>query len=124
MLGWNQNVRNVPVSSRMMNEYSAISPSRNVQWSGKIFLKAVRKPLAPRNRSSSQPPTPSSARSVAICLSSLPEARPDRLMEITLRYQVSVGVGGDRQLRQRPGGRPEDHPGPSWRVERGLVARG
>jgi len=26
--------RNVPVSSRMTKEYSAISPSRNDQWSG------------------------------------------------------------------------------------------
>jgi hypothetical protein len=31
MLGLKNSVRNVPVSSRMMNEYSAISPSRNVQ---------------------------------------------------------------------------------------------
>ena len=44
MLGWKNSVRNVPVSSRMMNEYSAISPSRNDQWSGKIFRRKTRMP--------------------------------------------------------------------------------
>ena len=39
MLGWKNSARKVPVSSRMTNEYSAISPSRNVQWSGKILRK-------------------------------------------------------------------------------------
>ena len=40
----------------MMNEYSAISPSRNVQWSGKTFRSSVRRPLAAWNRSSSSAP--------------------------------------------------------------------
>lgn len=48
MLGSNQKVRNVPVSSRMTNEYSAISPSRNDQWSGKILrMLRLRKLPAP-----------------------------------------------------------------------------
>ena len=37
-LGTNQNVRNVPVSSRMTSEYIAISPSMKDQWSGKTFF--------------------------------------------------------------------------------------
>jgi len=37
-LGTNQKVRNVPVSSRMISENIAISPSMNDQWSGKTFL--------------------------------------------------------------------------------------
>jgi hypothetical protein len=45
-------VSNVPVSSRMMNEYSAISPSRNDQWSGNTFRSALLANLAAPNRSS------------------------------------------------------------------------
>jgi hypothetical protein len=40
--GSKKRVRNVPVSSRMMNENSAISPSRNDQWSGKILFSRPR----------------------------------------------------------------------------------
>src|ERR1044072_5319824 len=54
MLGLNQNVRNVPVSSRKTNAYSAISPSRNVQWSGKILRMLRLMKLAAPRRSSSQ----------------------------------------------------------------------
>ncbi|GAA5772543.1 hypothetical protein Aros01_09100 [Streptosporangium roseum] len=52
MVGLKKKVRNVPVSSRTMNEYSAISPSRNDQWSGKIFRKfRLRKFPAPMRSS-------------------------------------------------------------------------
>ena len=36
----------MPVSSRTMNEYSAISPSRNDQWSGKTLLSSRRSGVA------------------------------------------------------------------------------
>ena len=59
---WNQSASSVPVSSKMMNEYSAISPSRKLQWSGNTFRSSTRVPRAPWNLSSSQRPVPSSAR--------------------------------------------------------------
>ncbi len=40
----------------MMNEYSAISPSRNDQWSGKTLLSSRRSGVAAWNRSSSCSP--------------------------------------------------------------------
>ena len=55
--------------------------------------------------------------------SPLPETRADRLVEVALRDQVSPRVRGDRQLRQRPRGRAEEHRGAARRVERRLVAR-
>src|SRR3984885_9225342 len=124
MLGWKNSVRNVPVSSKMMNEYSAISPSRNVQWSGKTLRSRTRTPLAPWNLSSSALPTPSSARSMLIPNSSpLEETRANRLGEVAHRDQVAIGVRGHRQLRQRPRRRAEQHRGAARRVEGRLVAR-
>ena len=37
--GLNQMVRKTPLSSRTMKEYSAISPSRNDQWSGNTLRR-------------------------------------------------------------------------------------
>src|SRR5689334_23927595 len=111
--------RKVPVSSKMTNDHSAISPSMNVQWSGKTLRMSTRRPRAPWNLSSSQPPVPLSAfgtsKSVSVVLtaglpldsrgykaesrsSALPEARADGLGEVALGHQVSGGVGGHRQL--------------------------
>src|SRR5579871_2804159 len=59
--GTKKNARYVPVSSRITKDHSAISPSMNVQWSGKTFRIRTRTPRAPWNLSSSHPPTPSSA---------------------------------------------------------------
>src|SRR5450755_3554864 len=53
--GRKKNVRNVPESNKMMNEYSAISPSMNDQWSGKtLFMLRLRYPASP-NRLSTSP---------------------------------------------------------------------
>jgi hypothetical protein len=46
--GSKKRVRNVPVSSRMMNENRAISPSRNDQWSGKTLFRRPRSGVAAR----------------------------------------------------------------------------
>ena len=45
------------MSSRMMNENSAISPSRNDQWSGKTLLSSPRSGVAAWKRSSRPLPT-------------------------------------------------------------------
>ncbi len=48
MDGTNQIVKNTPLSSKTMKEYSAISPRRNDQWSGKTFRRKGRpKPAMP-----------------------------------------------------------------------------
>ncbi len=66
--------RNVPVSSRMTNDHSAISPSMNDQWSGNTFRMNTRSPRAPWNLSSSHPPVPlrdlgmSKSVSLTVCL--------------------------------------------------------
>ena len=52
--GLNQMVRNTPLSSRTMKEYSAISPSRNDQWSGNTFRRNGRVSPASPIRSSAQ----------------------------------------------------------------------
>src|ERR1700728_2157079 len=123
MLGWKNSVRNVPDSSKMMNEYSAISPSRNDQWSGNTLRSRTRTPLAPWNLSSSALPTPSSARSMLIPNSSpLEETRADRLVEVAHRDQEAVGVRGHRQLWQRPRRRAAKHRGTAPRVESQTVA--
>ena len=59
--GTKNSARYVPVSSRITNDHSAISPSMNDQWSGKTFRIRTRTPRAPWNLSSSHPPTPLSA---------------------------------------------------------------
>lgn len=43
-----------PVTNKMMNEYSVISPSMNDQWSGKTLLNCRLANLAMPSRSSSQ----------------------------------------------------------------------
>ena len=58
MDGTKNSDRKVPVSSRMTNDHSAISPSRNDQWSGNTFRISTRNPRAPWNLSSSHPPAP------------------------------------------------------------------
>jgi hypothetical protein len=45
MLGLNHSVRNTPDSRIRMNENSAISPSRKLQWSGKTFRIRFFEPL-------------------------------------------------------------------------------
>ncbi len=55
MDGLKKNVRKTPVSRMTTNAYSAISPSRNVQWSGKIFRIAFFRNPAPPSRSSKAP---------------------------------------------------------------------
>src|ERR1043165_3451836 len=96
MLGLNQSVRNVPVSSRMTKLHSAISPSMKDQWSGKTlricFLVAVAMP----RRSSAQVATaaagfglaalagvvPLEFAAEAIRSPSFPVARADRFVEV------------------------------------------
>src|SRR3954451_13297618 len=118
MLGLNQKVRNTPVSSSTTKLHKAISPSMKDQWSGKTlrtcFLVAAAMPV----RSSAQLATApirdflaGLAATLALVLisASFPEARAHRLGEVALRDEVPIFVHGDRQLRQRPGCRPEDH---------------
>src|SRR6516162_2524982 len=125
-----KNDRNVPVSSRMTNDHSAISPSRNDQWSGKTFRRNTRSPRAPWNLSSSHDPVPLSALGIStvsltarLPSSPLPETGADGLGEVALGHQVALRVDGHGQLRQRPRRRAEDHGRAGRRVERGLVAR-
>jgi hypothetical protein len=47
-----QKVKKVPVSSRMIRLYMAISPSMNDQWSGKTLFSPQRVALATPTRSS------------------------------------------------------------------------
>ena len=93
----------------MMNEYSAISPSRNDQWSGKTFRSSVRTPLA-RVQPVVERCRALLARGVAYgqlarCPWLIPaprsSARPARGSR-SGRDQVPLRVGRDRQLRQRP----------------------
>src|SRR6266508_359867 len=121
--GLNQKVRNVPDSSRMMKLYSAISPSMNDQWSGKTLRSACLNPDLPMPSRSSRYLTGGANLVAMSAFSSFPEARPGRLREGALRHQVALGVDHDRQLRQRPCGRAEDHLGVVRQVEGRLVAR-
>src|SRR6187200_1149154 len=52
----------------------------------------------------------------------LPEPRSDRFHEVAHRNEVTLIVHRDRQLWQRPGGRPEDRAGAVVDVELRLVA--
>src|ERR1700733_1177771 len=149
--GLKNSARYGPVSSRITNDQSAISPSMKDQWSGKTFRIRTRTPLAPWNRSSSHPPTPETAGGIftasslirpprwrsesafadTLCFpirsqarsSALPEARADRLREVACGRDEALRGQHERQLRQRAGRRAEDHVGPVRRVERRLVAR-
>ena len=60
MDGWNQMARNVPDSSSTMKLYSAISPSRNDQWSGKTLRTFFLTRVASPTRSSSHSVGPDS----------------------------------------------------------------
>src|SRR6476620_1738506 len=103
MLGVNHSVRNTPVRSRTTKLHRAISPSMKDQWSGKtlrrFFFMAVPRP----RRSSAQlaiapaalAPLASVAgvvplvvatllMSPAVIVVTLPEARADRFVEVTL----------------------------------------
>src|SRR4051794_428594 len=121
MLGVNQNVRNVPVSSSTTNDHSAISPSMKDQWSGKTLRAKTFVSVPSFNRSSAHPAAAPALfgflgvaavpRLVSAILlvsrdmsASLPETRPDGLVEVASCYQVSLVVHGDLQLGQRPGG--------------------
>jgi len=64
--GTKNSARYVPVSSKITNDHSAISPSMNDQWSGKTFRNATRQPRAAWNRSSSQPPSPLTASGTSV----------------------------------------------------------
>src|SRR5690349_13818407 len=62
MLGWNQNVRKVPLNSNTMNDHSAISPSMNDQCSGKTLRSGISLLVAARPmRSSSHAVGPAAA---------------------------------------------------------------
>ncbi len=56
MLGLNQSVRKVPVSSRTTKDHSAISPSMKDQWSGKTLRICFFDSAAMPVRSSAQEP--------------------------------------------------------------------
>src|SRR3954465_7303643 len=138
MLGWNQNVRKVPVSSSTTKLHSAISPSMNDQWSGKTLRIWVRVAVAMPVRSSAQfaiaPRIDGLAGSAAVLAlvlvplvlvrlvlmwsASLPEARTHRFGEVTGGDQVPLGVDRDRQLRERPGGGTEEDLAVVGQVER------
>src|SRR6266511_3127212 len=106
----------------MMNEYSAISPSMNDQWSGKTLFSARRSGLAPVSRSSAQ----LAARPVLVALvivRTLPEGRADGLAEIALGYKVPFLVHVDVEQREGTRRGPEDRLGVPRHVELRLVAR-
>ena len=97
-----------------------ISPSRNDQWSGKTFRSRTRTPRAPWSRSSSQRagafkrPFDAHDRSQKL--------GPTGSWKSLGRDQEALRVHADRQLRQRPGRRAEDHPRALRRVEGRLMA--
>src|SRR3954469_24277107 len=132
----------------MISVYIAISPSMNVQWSGNVFFSRYAVKPAPPVRSSSQPASPPAAltaplgagstmtsfsrraaalrgstRSFADVLIALPVARPHGLGEPLGRDEITRGVDGDLQLRQRALGRAEDDVHVPGGVEGRLVAR-
>src|SRR3954453_12748075 len=106
----------MPVPTRTRNEYIAISPSRNDQWSGKTYRSAFfpsgatpvresRNRTAPRiTRSSSRgrlqatppslPPDP-------------PPARADGAAEVAAGAERAVAAQLEGELRERPPGRAE-----------------
>src|ERR1044071_2662660 len=121
MLGWNHRVRNVPDSSRTMNDQSAISPSMKDQCSGNTLRSGISLLLAASpNRSSihsTGPETflPKSVFSTglyalfsAIALVQLllvayqlRVTRRDDVREVAQGDQVPVSVDAERELAQR-----------------------
>src|SRR5689334_12925785 len=142
MLGWNQNVRNVPDSSRTMNDHSAISPSMKDQCSGKTLRSGMSLLLAAKpSRSSIQATGPdaflpnsvfwigvyslvSAIALVQLLLvaSQFWVARRDDLLEVTQGNQVTIRVDAQRQLWQRTMGGAKDHFTRVGEVEGRLVA--
>src|SRR4051812_7310462 len=137
MLGVNHSERKTPLSSRTTKLHSAISPSMNDQWSGKtlrrFFLAIVARPSRSSAHSAAAPMRFGLAAVAAVELVlatllvsmlmtgysgsgslarallgvALPVARSDRLLEVALGHEVALVVDGERQLGQRPRGRPE-----------------
>src|SRR5690242_9882984 len=110
------------------------------QWSGKTLRAKTLVSVPSDNRSSAQPATAPALYSFlavaavpqlvsAVLLesrdisASLPETRPDGFGEVAYCCQVSLVVNGDLELRQRPGGGPEEHAAAVRQVEGRLVAR-
>src|SRR6478735_4418855 len=126
MLGRNHRVRNTPVSSRTTKDHSAISPSMNDQWSGNTLRRFFRMAVASPSRSSNHPATAPALcgfcavaafeRLVSAILlvstdmsATLPETRPDGLVEPVQGSQVAVAVHRQRELGQWAGGGTEQH---------------
>src|SRR6185312_244009 len=96
-------------SSSTTNDHSAISPSMKDQWSGKTLRAKTFVSVPSFNRSSAHPAAAPALFGVAavprfvsaILLvsramsASLPETRPDGLVEVVSRHQVSLVVHGD-----------------------------
>src|ERR671918_1294007 len=103
-LGMNQNVRKVPDRSRTMKLHSAISPSRNDQWSGKTLRPNVLTRVARRTSSSSHFTGPAAALpvlvswigfeavdwSLIVVSPQLREARAHLILEVAHRDQVAL----------------------------------
>src|SRR3954447_702708 len=98
----------------------------NDQWSGKILSNALRTTLAPPKRSSVHRASRgrSRGRTTLFGTSALrvPDAGPDRVAEVARGDHVTVAVDREGQLRQRPGGGPEDGIAVVGYVEGRLVA--
>src|SRR5690349_14516381 len=107
------------------------------QWSGKTLRRFFFIMVARPRRSSAQVATVAPLAGVPVLAATesllemvliaqsapFPEARADGFLEVALRDQVAVLVDGDRQLRQRAGGRAEHDLAGVGEVERRLVAR-
>src|SRR4051812_48805381 len=102
----------------------------NDQWSGKTLRTCfLASPAMPVRSSAHVATAPMRERlaglaatlALVLISTSFPEARAHRLGEVAGGDQVPLAVHGDRQLRQRPGSRPEDHLAVVGQVERGLV---
>src|SRR5437899_9299347 len=98
-LALKKNARKVPVRTSTTNAYSAISPSRNAQWSGKILLSdSSTKRDVPRRSSNHRARRLSTGRASApLRRVFAPEARTDRLVEVAPRDEVTVAVDSQRQ---------------------------
>src|SRR5690625_3641251 len=121
MDGLNQSVRKVPDTTKMMKVYSAISPSKNDQWSGKILRRFVFSHVFAVIRWSTKSTTlPAPSTRVLI---TLPVTRAHRLGEVARCDQIPLGVDHQRQLWKVPCRRAEDEPAVVGQVEGGVVAR-
>src|SRR3954447_7065247 len=153
MLGVNHRVRKTPLRRRTTKLHSAISPSMKDQWSGKtlrrFFLARVARPSRSSAHSAAAPTrlgfeavaavefveatllvsmlmtgySGSGSLARALLGVALPVAGSYGFLEVALRDEVAVVVHHQRQLRQRAGGRAEDHLRCVGQVERRLVAR-